>query len=218
MAAATLTSLLCMFFFLLLVFVILLTSSVRKIPANEQWVVTRLGSTFVKRPGWMIQIPFIDHVVRVDLGEKPLNVQDQTCITSDRAPVIIHMLVYARAVDLLKYASRTDRNREDFFHLASGTLKEMVSERYLDQLLSGRDELGEAICTRLNKQIDPSLGMRIDGVKILEIVVSREILAAVAAPGEFPSECPACGAPVSSLVGRGKHQINCEYCGFLIKR
>ena len=94
----------------------------------------------------------------------------------------------------------------------------MVSERYLDQLLSGRDELGEAICTRLNALIDSSLGMRIDGVKILEIVVSKESLAAMAAPGEFPSECPACGAPVSSLVGRGKHQINCEYCGFLIKR
>jgi regulator of protease activity HflC (stomatin/prohibitin superfamily) len=218
MAAATLTTLLCMFFFLLLVVVILLASSVRKVPTNEQWVVTRLGSTFVKRPGWMMQIPFIDHVVRVDLGEKPTNVQDQTCITMDRAPAIIHMLVYTRAVDSLKFASQTARNREDFLHLSSSTLKEMVSERFLDQLLSGRDELGEAICNKLNQAIDPALGIRIDNVKILEIVVSREILAGMSAPGEFPSECPACGAPVNSLASRGKHQINCEYCGFLIKR
>ena len=218
MAAATLTSLLCMFFFLFLAVIVLLASSVRKVPVNEQWVVTRLGSTFVKRAGWMMQIPFFDHVVKVDLGEKPINVQDQTCITMDRAPAIIHMLVYIRAVDPLKFASQNARDREDFLHLASSTLKELVSERFLDQLLSGRDELGEAISTKLNQEIDPALGMRIDHVKILEIVVSREILAAMAAPAEFPPECPACGAPVNSLASRGKHQINCEYCGFFIKR
>jgi regulator of protease activity HflC (stomatin/prohibitin superfamily) len=195
-----------------------LTTGVRKIPENEQWVVTRLGNTFVKRAGWLMQIPLIDRVVKVDMGEKPTNVQDQTCITMDRAPAIIHMLVYTRPVDPLKYASRTARNRDDFLHLSSSTLKEMVSERFLDQLLSGRDELGEAICNKLNQELDPALGMRIDSVKILEIVVSKEILAAVAAAGEFPPECPACGAPVNSQASRGKHQINCEYCGFLIKR
>ena len=216
--AAFLSTLLCVLFIIFLVVVILLASGVRKVPENEQWVVARLGSTFIERPGWMMQIPFIDHVVKVDMSEKPTNVQDQTCITLDRAPAIIHMLVYTHPVDPLKYASRTTRNRDDFLHLSSSTLKEMVSERFLDQLLSGRDELGEAICNKLNQEIDPALGMRIDSVKILEIVVSKEILAAMSAPGEFPSECPACGAPVDSQAGHGKHQINCEYCGFLIKR
>ncbi|MGD0751616.1 MAG: SPFH domain-containing protein [Anaerolineales bacterium] len=216
--AAFLSTLLCVLLIIFLIIVMALTSGVRKIPENEQWVVTRLGNTFVKRAGWLMQIPLIDRVVKVDMGEKPTNVQDQTCITMDRAPAIIHMLVYTRPVDPLKYASRTARNRDDFLHLSSSTLKEMVSERFLDQLLSGRDELGEAICNKLNQELDPALGMRIDSVKILEIVVSKEILAAVAAAGEFPPECPACGAPVNSQASRGKHQINCEYCGFLIKR
>jgi regulator of protease activity HflC (stomatin/prohibitin superfamily) len=218
MAVATLTTLLCTSLFIILVVFIMLVSSIRKIPENEQWVVTRLGNTFVKRPGWMMQIPLIDQVVKVDMSEKPTNVQDQTCLTMDRAPAIIHMLVYTRAGDPLKYTSQTARNREDLLHLASSTLKEMVSTRFLDQLLSGRDELGEAICNKLNQELDPALGMRIDNVKILEIVVSKEILAAVSAAGEFPPECPACGAPVNSQASHGKHQINCEYCGFLIKR
>ena len=218
MAAATLTTLLCTPLFIILVVVIMLVSGIRKIPENEQWVVTRLGNPSVKRPGWMLQIPFIDQVVKVDLAEKPNNVQDQTCITSDRAPVIIHMLVYTCVIDPLKYASQTSRDREDFLHLSSSTLKEMVSTRFLDQLLSGRDELGEAICNKLNTEIDPALGMRIDKVVVMEIVVSKEILASMPVPGEFPPECPACGAPLNNPQSRAARQLKCGYCGFLVKR
>jgi hypothetical protein len=93
----------------------------------------------------------------------------------------------------------------------------MVSARPLDQILSARDELGEAISTKLNQQVDPALGIRIDAVKVMEIVVSKEILAAMPAPGELPSECPACGAPINTLGKQGLRQVKCEYCGFLIK-
>jgi erythrocyte band 7 integral membrane protein len=166
----------------------------------------------------MMQIPFIDHVVRVVMSEKPLNVQDQTCITSDRAPVIIHMLVYSRIIDPVKYASQASLDRQDFQHLSSSTLKEMVGTRLLDGLLSGREELGEAICTRLNTQIDPASGMRISKVEIMEIVISKEILASTPVPGEFPPECPACGAPLDTSASHAARQYKCEYCGFLIKR
>jgi predicted RNA-binding Zn-ribbon protein involved in translation (DUF1610 family) len=51
----------------------------------------------------------------------------------------------------------------------------------------------------------------------MEIVVSKEILASTPAAGEFPAECPACGAPLNSQAARGARQLKCEYCGFLIK-
>ncbi len=216
--AAFLSTLLCVFFIIFLAVVILLVTSVRKVPEYEQWVVTRLGDTFVKRPGWMLQIPFIDQVVKVDMAEKPINIQDQTCITSDRAPVIIHMIVYSRIIDPMKFASRVSRDRQDFQHLSSSTLKEMVGTRLLDGLLSGREELGEAICTKLNTQIDPASGTRISKVVIMEIVVSKEILASTPIPGEFPSECPACGAPLNASASQAARQFKCEYCGFVTKR
>jgi regulator of protease activity HflC (stomatin/prohibitin superfamily) len=217
MTATILFTLLCLLVFVILVVAILLGSSVKNIPENEKWVVTRLGDTTVKNPGRVIQIPLIDQVVKVDMGEKPTNIQDQTCITRDRVPVIIHMLVYSRAVAPIKYASQTTRQREDFMHLCSSTLKEMVSARVLDQVLSARDELGAAVCDKLNGEIDPALGMRIEKVKIMEIVVSKEILASLAAPSEFPAECPACGAPVNDQGSQGKREIKCEYCGYFIK-
>ena len=217
MASTILSALFCLFVVAVLALGLFLAAIFKKVPENENWVVTRFGETTVQGPGRVIQIPLIDQVVRVELGEKPTNIQDQTCITRDRAPVIIHMLVYSRAVALVKYASQTDRQRQAFKHLCSSTLKEMVSARTLNQVLSARDELGAAVCARLNGEIDPGLGMRIEKVKVMEVVVSKEILASMPAPGEFPPECPACGAPLDEHGSQGKLQIECEYCGFLIR-
>ena len=212
-----LTSLLCLFFIVILVVVILLASAFRKIPDNEKWVVTRLGDTSLKGPGWTMQIPLVDQVVKIDMSERPTNVQDQICVTSDHVSSIIHMLVYTRVLDPLKYAAQAGRNHQDLHHLFSSTLKEMVSARPLDQVLSARDELGAAICDKLNAALDPTLGLRIQKVQVMEIVVSKEILAAMPAPGEFPSECPACGAPLNTPSNPGLRQFKCDYCGFLIK-
>jgi regulator of protease activity HflC (stomatin/prohibitin superfamily) len=217
MVSTILLPLLCLFIFFILIVGLILGAMFKKVPENENWVVTRLGETTVQGPGRIIQIPLIDQVIRVDMGEKPTNIQDQTCITRDRAPVIIHMLVYSRAIAPVKYASQTDRQRQAFLHLASSTLKEMASARMLDQVLSDRDELGAVICAKLNGEIDPGLGMRIEKVKIMEVVVSKEILAAMPAPGEFPPACPACGAPLDDQGSQGRPQIKCAYCGFLIK-
>ena len=87
MVSATLSTLFCLLIFIVLIGFILLASSFRKVPENEQWVVTRLGDTFVKSPGWMMQVPLVDHVIRVDMGETPTNIQDQICIISSRAPL-----------------------------------------------------------------------------------------------------------------------------------
>jgi regulator of protease activity HflC (stomatin/prohibitin superfamily) len=207
-----------LFFFIFLAAVILLAYAIKKVPENEKWVIFRMGEpASVKDPGWMLRIPIIDRVVKVDMGEKSTNIQDQTCITEDRAPVIVHMLVYSRVIDPLKYASQTVRNQQDFLHLASGTLKAMVSARFLDQILFARNELAVAICDKLNSDLDPALGLRIEKVQVMEIVASKEILAAMPAPAEFPSECPACGAPLNPPANPGLRQRTCEYCGFLIK-
>ncbi len=215
--AAFFSTLLCLFLIAILAGTIVLIGSIRKIPDNEKWVVTRLGDTSVKGPGWTWQMPLLDKVIKVDMAERPTNIQDQTCITNDHASSIIHMLVYSRVIDPLKFTSQAGRSRQDFAHLASSALKEMVSARPLDQILSARDELGEAICTKLNQELGPSQGVRIDAVKVMEIVVSKEVLAAMPVPGELPSECPACGAPVNPTGKQGLRQFKCEYCGFLIK-
>ena len=217
MMATFITSFLCLFFIIIVMGSILLASGIKKIPENEQWVVSRLGGPSVKGPGWTMLIPLVDQVVKVDMGETSTNIQDQTCVTSDRMPAILHMLVYTRVTDPLLFASQAGRYRQDLHALFASALKEMVSARPLDQILSARDELGAAICDRLNGQIKLSFGLHIEKVTVMEIVVSKEILAAMPARAELPSECPACGAPLPSQGSQSVRQLKCEYCGFLIK-
>ena len=218
MTATLLFILLCMLVLIMLTVVIFLSSSLKKVPENEKWVVTRLGNTTIKGPGWFVQIPLIDQVKKVDIGEEPTKIQDQTCITKDMAPIIIQMIIYSRAIEPINYSSLTNRLREDFVHLSSSTLKEIVSTHMLEEVLSARDELGSAVCDKLNSEINPALGMKIEKVKIIDIVVSKEVLASmVVSKGNIPAECPGCGAPIQAQDGKWKRQIKCEYCGFLIK-
>jgi regulator of protease activity HflC (stomatin/prohibitin superfamily) len=190
----------------------------KKVPENEKWVVTRLGQITVKGPGKFIQIPLIDRVIKVDISEIPTKIQDQICITKDMARVIIHMIIYSRVIEPIKYSSLTKQHREDIVFLSSSTLKEIVSGHTLNEVFSARDQLGSAVCEKLNSEIDPALGMRIEKVKIIDIVVSKEVLASMAASlANVPAKCPNCGAPINSQEAKGMDQIKCEYCGYLIK-
>jgi regulator of protease activity HflC (stomatin/prohibitin superfamily) len=211
--------LLCLLVVMIVAVVIFFGSVLNRIPENERWVVTRLGKTTVKGPGRFMKTPFIDRVIKVDIREEPTKIQDQSCITKDLVPVIIHMIIYSRAIEPIKYSSLTHRDREDFVHLSSTTLKEIVSMRMLNEVLSARDKLGFAVCDKLNSEIDPALGMRIEKVQIMEIAVSKNALASMAISiVNFPARCPSCGAPIVQGQGiKGKDQIKCEYCGFVIK-
>jgi len=211
--------LLCLLVLVILIVVIFVAVVLTKVPENENWVVNRLGMITVKGPGRFIQIPLLDQVKKVTMSEVPTNIQDQKCITKDMVPAIIHMVIYRRTIDPIKYLSMTPQHQEDFVMLASSTLKEIVGTRLLDEVLSARDNLGSAIGDKLNNEIDPALGMRIEKVKILDIAVSKEVLASRAGTiVNFPSQCPSCGAPVTHGQGiKGKDQIKCEYCGYTIK-
>jgi regulator of protease activity HflC (stomatin/prohibitin superfamily) len=153
------------------------------------------------------------------MSEEPTKLQDQACITKDLAPVIIHMIIYSRAIEPIKYSTLAKQHREDFVLLSSSTLKEIVSTRMLEEVLSARDTLGSAVCDKLNSEIDPALGMRIEKVKIIDIAVSKAVLASMAVSiANIPARCPSCGAPINRQAVKGTEQIKCEYCGFLIKR
>ncbi len=207
-----------LFLFILTIVIVTLASAFNRIPENENWVVTRMGKTEVKGPGSFVQIPILDEVKKVDMREIPTKVQDRACITKDMAHIIIHMVVYSRVIDPLKYASRTGQSRVDLVPVSSSVLKGIVSSLLLDEVISGRDQLGSTVCERLNRDLDPALGLRIENVK-LDVVVPKEGLASMSGtPASAPATCPACGAPLPKARGlKGKDQVTCEYCGYVIK-
>jgi len=63
------------------------------------------------------------------------------------------------------------------------------------------------------------MGMRIEKVKIIDIAVSKQVLASMAVSiANAPAICPGCGAPFNNQGLKGSEQLKCEYCGFSIKR
>lgn len=218
MITSIMAILLCLFVFCGIMVVVFVSAGLREVPENEKWVVSRFGTTTIKGPGRFFQIPWIDQITKVNITENATPIQDQLCITKDMAHVIIHMVVYSRIVDPLKYASQTKQQRGDFVLHSSSTLKEIVSTQMLDEVLTARDKLSTVLCEKLNNEINPNLGMKIEKVKISGIGVSKDVLASLSkSSANIPGKCPNCGAPINTQGIIGMKQIKCDYCGFLIK-
>ncbi|HVF10445.1 MAG TPA: SPFH domain-containing protein [Abditibacteriaceae bacterium] len=154
------------FFFL----VILLGMAIRIVPEYHRLVVFRLGRIIgAKGPGLILLIPFIDKGVRVDLRETFFDVPPQTTITKDNAPVSIDFLVYMKIVDAVPSVV----NVEDYDGASRGiaitTLRAVVGDMALDDVLSRRDEINEALRTKLD-DVTNRWGIKVTAVEIREII------------------------------------------------
>lgn len=163
---------------LLLVF-ILLAAAIRVVPEYQRLVVFRLGRNVGARgPGLILLIPLVDRGVRADLRERFFDVPPQTCITQDNAPVSIDFLVYMKIVD----AEPSVINVEDFDGAARGiaitTLRAVVGDMLLDDVLSRREEINEALRGKLD-EVTNRWGIKVTAVEIREIIPPPDILEAM---------------------------------------
>ena len=152
------------------VLLILLGMAVRIVPEYNRLVVFRLGRVIgAKGPGLILLIPFIDRGVRVDLRETFFDVPPQTTITKDNAPVSIDFLVYMKIVDAMPSVV----NVEDYDGASRGiaitTLRAVVGDMVLDDVLSRRDEINEALRTKLD-DVTNRWGIKVTAVEIREII------------------------------------------------
>lgn len=128
-----------------------------------------------KGPGFIFPLwPIIDQVVSVDLREDVLDVPPQTCITKDNAPVSVDMLVYLRVIDPVASVVKV----EDFIHAARGmaitTLRAVVGDISLDDVLAKRDEINATMQVKLDEVTD-RWGVKVMAVEIKEITPPRDI-------------------------------------------
>jgi regulator of protease activity HflC (stomatin/prohibitin superfamily) len=160
----------------LVLLLLLARSAVRIIPEYQRLVVFRLGRALGARgPGLVLLIPFVDRGVRVDLRERFFDVEPQTTITKDNAPLSIDFLVYMKVTDPLPSVLEV----VDFTGAARGiavtTLRAMVGDMSLDDVLAKRDQLNEQIQGKLD-DVTNRWGIKVTAVEIREIIPPREIL------------------------------------------
>ena len=146
--------------FLVVVLLAILYLSVRVVQQYERMVVFRLGKTnegMVRGPGLLFLIPFVDRPVKVDLREQFIEVPSQTTITKDNAPdqhrlpdLLAHQRPAASVVNVANFAGALQG-------IATTTLRAVIGDILLDDVLSKREQINEVLRTKLDES-DRALG------------------------------------------------------------
>lgn len=151
-------------------------SAVRITPDYQRMVVFRLGRCIgAKGPGVVFLLPFVDKGVRVDLRETWFEVQPQTCITKDNATVSIDFLIYMKVVDSIPSVVQVVDYRGAARGIAITTLRAIVGDMSLDDVLAKRDNINEIMRGKLDEATS-RWGIKVTAVEIREVIPPRDIL------------------------------------------
>jgi regulator of protease activity HflC (stomatin/prohibitin superfamily) len=156
---------------------VLLYLSVRIVQQYERMVVFRLGKTneaMIREPGLRFLIPIVDRPVKVDLRETLTEVPSQTTITEDNAPISVDFLVYWRIADPLKSVLAPQRLDAMLLGIASTTLRAVIGDISLDEVLSKREQINEVLRVKLD-EITERWGGKVTSVEIREITPPRDV-------------------------------------------
>jgi len=168
------------FFFVVAFFM----SAIRILREYERGVVFMLGRYWgVKGPGFIIIIPIVQQMVRVDLRTIVMDVPTQDVISRDNVSVQVNAVVYFRVIEPEKAIIQV----EDFYmatsQLAQTTLRSVLGQHELDEMLSEREQLNTDIQSILDKQTD-SWGIKVSNVEIKHVDLDPTMVRAIAKQAE----------------------------------
>ena len=152
------------------VVVVFLVQAIRIVPEYQRLVVFRLGRLIgVKGPGLIILIPIIDKATRVDLREFFLEIPRQDSITKDNAPISIDFITFYKVVEPQMSVVQVANFAGAAQALAATTLRAVVGDIALDDVLAKRDEINQILRAKLD-EVTERWGVKVTNVEIREIV------------------------------------------------
>jgi regulator of protease activity HflC (stomatin/prohibitin superfamily) len=160
---------------IVIVVIFLLASSIRVIPEYQRLIVFRLGRSIGERgPGFVMLIPVVDKAVTVDLREQVREIPVQTSITKDNAPISIDFLWFYKVVEPIKTVLQVGNFELAAQGIATTTLRSVIGSIFLDSVLSEREQINNALRTRLD-EVTERWGVKVTNVEIREIIPPREV-------------------------------------------
>ncbi len=163
--------------FVILVLVVIAIASIKIVNQYERLLVFTLGRTSqseVKGPGWVFIVPIAQRGVRVDLRERFIEVPSQTGITKDNAPISIDFLIYWRIVDPYRSVVEVQNFEGALQNIATTTLRAVVGDILLDDVLSKREQINEVLRVKLD-EVTERWGGKVTTVEIREITPPRDV-------------------------------------------
>ncbi|HMM48053.1 MAG TPA: slipin family protein [Miltoncostaeaceae bacterium] len=173
---------------ILVVVLIFLFASVKVAREYERGVVFRLGRLIgIKGPGMFILVPFIDKAIKVDLRTITMNVPPQEVITHDNVTVKVNAVAYFRVLDAAKAIVQVENYLVATSQIAQTTLRSVLGQVELDQLLAERDQINDRLQTIIDEQTHP-WGVKVSVVEVKDVELPQSMQRALARQAEAERE------------------------------
>ncbi len=168
----------------LLVVVALVAAAVKILPEYERGVVLRLGRIRpLKGPGLIVIIPLIDRLIRVNLRTQTYDIPPQDVITKDNVTVHVNAVVYFNVVEPTRSVLSIDDYRFGTQQVAQTTLRGVLGQTVLDDLLSKRDQINQHLQQVIDQVTDP-WGVKVTLVEVKDVVLPESMRRAMARQAE----------------------------------
>jgi regulator of protease activity HflC (stomatin/prohibitin superfamily) len=162
----------------------LLKAALKILREYERGVVFTLGRfTGVKGPGWFLLFPGIQKMVKVDLRVQVMDVPSQDVISRDNVSVKVNAVVYFRVIDPEKSIIQVEDVRNATSQLAQTTLRSVLGQHELDEMLAERERLNHDIREILDAQTD-AWGIKVANVEIKHVDLDESMVRAIARQAE----------------------------------
>ncbi|MCK5434011.1 MAG: slipin family protein [Dehalococcoidales bacterium] len=173
---------------IVLVVFMLGSMAIKIVPEYERGVVFRLGRLIgAKGPGLFLIIPFVDRMIRVDLRVVTMDVPSQEVITKDNVTVRVNAVVFLRVVDPESSVVKVLDHIRATSQISQTTLRNVLGQSELDELLSQREKLNETLQKIIDEQTDP-WGVKVSAVEIKEVELAETMRRMMAAQAEAERE------------------------------
>lgn len=163
---------------------IILAQAIKVFKEYERGVIFRLGRVVgAKGPGLFLIIPVMDRVVKVSLRTQTFDVKPQEIITKDNVPVKVNAVAYFRVVDPNKAIVEVENYRLATLQIAQTTLRGVLGQVELDELLTDRDKINQKLQQIIDGQTDP-WGIKVSIVEVKEVELPDTMKRAMARQAE----------------------------------
>jgi regulator of protease activity HflC (stomatin/prohibitin superfamily) len=175
-------------FFLIVFLIIIAAASVKILREYERGVIFRLGRLIgAKGPGLILIIPGVDKLLRVSLRTVALEIPPQDVITRDNISITVNAVVYFRVLDPNKAVVEIENYLYATSQLAQTTLRSVIGQSQLDELLSEREKINLELQDILDRQTDP-WGIKVSLVETKQVDLPTEMQRAIARQAEAERE------------------------------
>jgi regulator of protease activity HflC (stomatin/prohibitin superfamily) len=164
-------------------------SAIKVVKEYERGVIFRLGRVQggPKGPGLFILLPLVDRMVKIDLRTVTMDVPPQDVITRDNVPARVNAVIYFRVVDPNKSVIEVENHVLATSQISQTTLRSVLGQKDLDQLLTNREEINEELQRIIDEQTDP-WGIKVSVVEVKDVEIPTQMQRAMARQAESERE------------------------------